>query len=776
MERQAITVRGVVQGVGFRPFVYGLASQLRLSGFVQNRAGSVHIEVEGDRTSLCRFMEQLHAEAPPLARIEAMEWQARPTLRETGFRIESSSQGQPDEIFISPDVSPCADCLAELFDPTNRRYEYPFLNCTHCGPRLTIIEGAPYDRERTTMARFEMCPECRAEYDDPTDRRFHAQPTACATCGPRLELLDAAGESLTGSDPLSSFANALLRRQIGAMKGLGGFHLVCDARDEQTVRLLRQRKHRDEKPFAVMVPDTATACRLCELSRNEIALLQSPRRPIVLLRRRLDRSGGASPGSVCDAVAPDNPNLGLMLPYTPLHYLLMKTVCKIPLVMTSGNRSDEPIAYENDDAVVRLGQIADLFLVHDRPIHVRCDDSVTRIVEGVELPVRRSRGYAPEALRLPFEVPRPLLAVGGQLKGVFAVGHGRQAILSHHLGDLDHFAAFQAFERDIGLYEEMFEIEPRVLVHDLHPDYVSTGYALRRATDAGLETITVQHHHAHMASCMAENDLNGPIIGVSLDGTGYGTDGQIWGGEFLTGDYATFSRAVHLRYVAMPGGDKAAREPWRMALSHALDAGCAPDSVRGIQPKERYTVMQMIQRGVHAPLTSSAGRLFDAVAALAGVRTHNSYEGQAAIELEWLASTTPAGGTYPFELSDTVDTRPLIREIVKEVQRGVPAAVIARRFHSTMVAIITAACHHIRNERQLDRVALSGGVFLNVLLTRETCTRLRADGFHVYRHRRVPPGDGGLSLGQLAVAAARLADRPSAQMFEHATASIGCGH
>jgi len=769
MERRAITVEGIVQGVGFRPFVYALASQLDLRGFVKNQSGCVLIEVEGGRTDLDRFIRELLENAPPLARIEAVSSQRQAARGDDGFRIEASDSDSGSEIFISPDVATCKDCLAELFDPSDRHYRYPFLNCTNCGPRLTIIRGAPYDRARTTMASFPMCPDCAAEYHDPHNRRFHAQPAACPVCGPRLSVCQADGTLIETSDPLAFFIDRLRRGEIGALKGLGGFHLSCDAVSESVVHELRFRKHRDERPFAVMVPDLETAERICEMDDRERELLQSPRRPIVLLKKRTDSIGG----SICEAVAPANPRLGVLLPYTPLHHLLLENFKGRALVMTSGNRSDEPIAYEDADAFERLGEIADVFLVHNRPIHVRCDDSVTRIVDSLESPVRRSRGYAPQPVPLPFGCRRPILAVGGQLKGVFAVGRGRQAFLSHHLGDLDHWEAYRAFVRDVGLYEELFAVAPELIVHDLHPDYASTNYARERAAAGQLPLLAVQHHHAHVASCMAEHGLDEPVIGVSFDGTGYGNDGAIWGGEFLVADYTRFDRAAHLRLVGLPGGDSAVREPWRMAASQLVDAGRSWDLLEGRIDQAKFrTIGAMLERRFNTPLTSSAGRLFDAVASLAGVRDTVSSEGQAAIELEWLATQVPVDTSYPFELTRggasgdgdptplEIDTRPLIRAVVTDVEHGTGPARIARRFHSTIVELIASTCVAIRDRSRLNAVALSGGVFMNALVAIESAARLTADGFRVYRHVLVPPNDGGICLGQLAIGAAALSRSP----------------
>jgi len=769
MERRAVTVEGIVQGVGFRPFVYSLAARLDLVGFVQNQSGRVRIEVEGNPSSLERFVRELREQAPPLARIDALTSESQATRGEKDFRIETSDHDGDSPIFISPDVATCPDCLAELFDPSDRHYRYPFLNCTNCGPRLTIIEGAPYDRGRTTMAAFPMCADCAAEYADPRDRRFHAQPAACPACGPRLSICNADGRPIESNDPVVTFVEALRQGQIGAIKGLGGYHLACAAARASVVQELRQRKHRDEKPFAVMVRDVETAARLCEIDADERELLESPRRPIVLLRKRPTLGE-----LVCDAVAPGNPRLGVMLPYTPLHHLLFAEFPRQALVMTSGNRSDEPIAYEDADAFERLRGIADVFLIHNRPIHVRCDDSVTRIVDSRESLVRRSRGYAPQPVSLPLACPRSVLAVGGQLKGVFALGRGRQAFLSHHLGDLDRWDAYRAFVRDVGLYEELFAVVPELIVHDLHPDYASTNYARQRASATGVPLLAVQHHHAHVASGMAEHGLDEPVIGVSFDGTGYGTDGAIWGGEFLVADYRGFRRAAHLRYVGLPGGDSAVREPWRMAASHLLDAGCSYELLAArIEPTKLRTIAAMLERRINTPLTSSAGRLFDAVSALAGVRDTTSYEGQAAIELEWLAEQSEPAGAYPFELTPVtensqpaaaataapwqIDTRPLIRAVAADVQQGVDARRVARRFHTSIVEMIATTCALIREQCGIDAVVLSGGVFMNALVATESAARLSADGFRVYRHVLVPPNDGGISLGQLAIGAAALA-------------------
>ncbi|MGC8639228.1 MAG: carbamoyltransferase HypF, partial [Isosphaeraceae bacterium] len=738
MERRSIVVSGIVQGVGFRPFVHGLASRLGLSGFVRNQSGVVLIEVEGETALLDSFLVNLRTTPPPLARVRDVTWERRTPRGGSLFRIELSEADRAGQVFVSPDVATCQECLSELFDPSDRRYHYPFINCTHCGPRLTIITGFPYDRERTTMTSFAMCNACAAEYHDPANRRFHAQPTACPECGPRIEAVDATGQHIETSVPLAHFVSALRAGKIGALKGLGGYHLVCDATSETAVAGLRQRKHRDEKPFAIMVPDLAAAERFCQIYPDERLLLQSPAAPIVLLRKK-------SGARIAEGIAPRNPNLGVMLPYTPIHHMLVREMNGTPLVMTSGNRSDEPIAFR-DDSVERLRGIADLFLTHNRPIHVRCDDSVTRVVDGQELPIRRSRGYAPLPIDLPRRCPRPILALGGQLKATFALGRDKEAVLSHHMGDLDHYEACKEFEKDVRLYQQLFDVVPQTIVHDLHPDYRTTRLAREHARRGGCALLAVQHHHAHMASCMAENGLDETVIGVTFDGTGFGTDGAIWGGEFLLGDYRSFRRWGHLRYVGMPGGEQAIRQPWRMAVAHLVDAHEPIAHVAASRLQGEVSLIErMLIRRVNTPPTSSMGRLFDAVAALAGVRDDVSYEGQAAMELEWLAMRAVADGVYPFGLDTPhdgdrtespviIDTRPLIRAVVADVEKGTAPKRIARRFHTTVVQLVAAVCARIRDAAGLDAVVLSGGVFLNSVLTHEVCDRLQGGGFRVFRH------------------------------------------
>ena len=760
-ERREIAVRGIVQGVGFRPFVYSLASRLSLSGFVRNTARGVLIEIEGERGAIARFERELLLDIPTLASVDSCVIAPLPLKGDGPFRIDASVEGTIGadlNVRISPDVATCLSCVAELMDADNRRYRYPFITCATCGPRLTVVTASPYDRERTTMARFEMCAACRREYEDPHDRRFHAETIACSSCGPRLGLV-VRGNAVSHADPVLEAARLICAGQIGAIKGIGGYHLACDAHDGRALAELRQRKHRDEKPFAVMFADVAAVKAACSLDDDEEAVLTGPARPIVLLERW--DTGTGSTFIPHEAVAPGSVLLGAMLPSTPLQHLLLLAAGR-PLVMTSGNRSHEPVAYDDGDARERLRDIADFFLVNDRPIHVRCDDGVSRIVGGQELPVRRSRGHAPRPLRLPQSCPRAVLAVGGHLKNTFALGRDHDAFVSHHIGDLDDAAAFSSLGRDIAIYERLLRISPEVVAHDTHPDYGSTHYARHRAAESGLRLVPVQHHHAHVASCLAEHGLTGPVIGVAFDGSGHGGDGTVWGGEFLVGDSRAVERMGHLRAVALPGLEQAVREPWRMALSHLRDAG--EDYEGWVGPEQRVAakvMTRMMDRGVNSPLTSSVGRLFDAVATLAGRRRVVSFEGQAAMELEGLAAASRADGEYPYELARVlgrlvIDTRPLIRAVAHDARSGQDATVIARRFHEGLATATADVCTQLSATTGISEVVLTGGVFLNAVLTVACTTRLERAGLRVFRHRRVPPNDGGLSLGQVAVAAARL--------------------
>jgi hydrogenase maturation protein HypF len=760
-------VAGVVQGVGFRPFVYSLATSLGLSGLVGNDVDGVFIEVEGSAETAAKFLVLLEQEAPPLARIERITTRTVGATGSAGFTIVPSVPGGLRRTLVSADSATCDDCLREMADPADRRYQYPFINCTNCGPRFTIVRDVPYDRPLTTMASFAMCARCSAEYEDPANRRFHAQPACCPECGPRLGLLDATGAPITGAqlagapaaDPIVAAAALLASGHVLALKGLGGYHLVVDAANAVASGTLRARKHREDKPFAVMVADLASARQLCEVDPAAASALTSARRPIVLLPRL-----PAAEERIARSVAPGNRYLGLMLPYTPVHHLLVAAAAR-PLVMTSGNVSDEPIAYLDADAFARLAGIADAFLSHDRAIHIRTDDSVIRMSGGNESVLRRSRGYVPEPLLMRRSVPRPVLACGAELKNTFCLADGDRAFVSHHIGDLENAETLRSFTDGIEHFKRIFDIDPRVVAHDLHPDYLSTKYAVTLAEGAqeDVDLVAVQHHHAHIAACLADNAEDGPVIGVAFDGTGYGPDGTIWGGEFLIADLASFDRAGCLAPVAMPGGAAAIRQPWRMAAAYlaASYPGGLPAKVTVRDRNEQHwaAVTSMADRGVNAPLTSSAGRLFDAVAALVGVRDTINYEGQAAIELEQVTDTGERG-LYPATIVGAggelrVTGADLIRAAAQDLAAGVSVPVIAARFHNGVAAAIVAVCAQLREQSGLGVVALSGGVFQNMLLTSQVVTGLEHDGFRVLTHSRVPCNDGGISLGQAVVAGAR---------------------
>lgn len=747
--RARVRVEGIVQGVGFRPFVHGVAAQLALGGFVRNDGRGVLVEVEGDRRAVAAFVATLGARPPALAVVERVAVESIPPVGERGFRILGSVAAGAAQTLVSADTATCRDCLAELFDPTDRRYRYPFINCTNCGPRFTIVTGIPYDRAATTMAAFPMCDRCRAEYDDPADRRFHAQPVCCPRCGPTLRLVDAAARPLPG-DPVTTAAALLAAGQVLAVKGLGGYHLAVDAADETAVATLRRRKHREDKPFAVMCPDLPTVRALCRCDDAAATVLESRRRPIVLLPR------SDPPGAVAASVAPGYRDLGVLLPYTPLHHLLAGELGR-PFVLTSGNVSDEPIAYVDDDAVRRLAGVADAFLTSDRDIHVRTDDSVVRVVRGRELPLRRSRGYVPEPLTVPWVFPREVLACGAELKNTFCLGKGSRAFLSHHVGDLENLETWQAFTAGIEHFCGLFDVHPEVVAYDLHPEYLSTKYALDRA---GVELVGVQHHHAHVAACLADNGHPGPVVGLALDGLGYGTDGTLWGGEVLVADLAGFQRAGHLTPVPMPGGVAAVREPWRMAATylHALGHDGAGLAVAARHPDRWGQVWALCGQPWAAPLTSSAGRLFDAVAALVGVRDLVTYEGQAAVGLEHLVDPAETG-SYPMRVSGgeplLLHGTDLFAAVLDDVCAGVSPGRVAARFHNGLAAGLVTAVLRVQERTGLSTAALSGGVFQNVVLLDRVVTGLTAQGVHVLTHSRVPPNDGGVSLGQAAVAAAR---------------------
>jgi hydrogenase maturation protein HypF len=767
--RLRVEIRGAVQGVGFRPFVYRLALDLGLTGWVINDSRGVRIEVEGEAAVLKSFRTQLQTLNPPLSVLHSVDslWLDPQGFEE--FEIRQSRESGVKSVVMLPDVATCSDCLSEVLDPGDRRFAYPFTNCTHCGPRFSIIRALPYDRPNTTMQRFEMCPDCRREYEEPLDRRFHAQPNACPVCGPRIELWDRRGEVLArASEALQDGASALAEGTILALKGLGGFHLMVDARNEEAVDLLRQRKGRYEKPLALMVRDLEMAKSVCDVSATAEALLISPAAPIVLMPI-------GSRFRLAAGIAPGNPQLGVMLPYTPLHHLLFQQV-DCPLVATSGNLSDEPICTTNAEALARLAAIADCFLVHDRPIHRHVDDSVLHLMEGETQPVRRARGLAP----MPLILGRPgpvVLAVGGHLKNVVALSVGDRVFLSQHIGDMETPQAFGAFEAVIRDFLAVYDAEPDVVAHDLHPDYPTTRWAFEAVAGqsgdwqsrlAGKPTVGVQHHHAHLAACLVENHIEGPALGITWDGTGYGTDATVWGGEFLLGDTRDFQRVAHLRRFRLPGGDAAVKEPRRVALAvlwemwgeNAFDReDLAP--IRAIEESERRLLATMLAKGFRSPVTSSAGRLFDAVAALIDVRQRVSFEGQAAMALEFMADAQETG-SYSFALRAAdgepetleLDWQPIVEGVIEDSQRHVDPGIIAGRFHNTLVEALVAVAERIGE----TRVALTGGCFQNRLLTERAASRLRESGLDVLIHRQVPANDGGISLGQVAIAAARFDD------------------
>jgi hydrogenase maturation protein HypF len=760
-ERREVQVRGVVQGVGFRPFVYRLAHDEGLSGFIGNNTNGITIEIEGPQERVAAFLTRLRQEPPPLARIDSITVLDIAATGVTGFEIVSSEVVGQVATGIPADAATCPDCLRELLDPSDRRYRYPFLNCTNCGPRFTITRRIPYDRPQTSMAKFLICPACQQEYDDPSNRRFHAQPNACWDCGPRVWLVGPDGAEIASSDDVTACIDRLVAGEIMAIKGIGGFHLSADATNQAAVMRLRERKRRYGKPLAVMVRDVKAARTICTIDAEEEVLLTASARPIVLLRRRPD-----SP--IAEAVAPGIPWLGLFLPYAPLQHLLFADPRVSALVMTSANLSEEPIAIDNDEALSRLSTIADAFLMHDREILQRCDDSVAVVVDGAPQLLRRARGFVPLGVPLPFDAP-PLLAVGGHLKNVFALARGRFVYQSQHLGDLENLSGQEFFKESLDHLMQTFEIEPQTVIHDLHPGYLSTTWAKKWAAERKLPLIAVQHHHAHVAGCMAEHGLTGTVIGLALDGTGYGTDGKIWGGEVLLSSLDSFERFAHLEYVPMPGGDAAIKEPWRMAFAHLRAAGFDLESaaaLSGANEQEARVLERMIERGVNAPFTSSLGRLFDAVAVVVLGRRVVDYEAQAAIELEGIAideqDDEPAytmefvSGDWPGLNSAQISAAPLWCALVKDLRAGVSNPRIATRFHAGVVAGFVGASVLARRAEGVSRVALSGGCMHNRRLVRLLRSGLEGEGFEVFQQRSVSPGDGGLSFGQVAVAASML--------------------
>ncbi len=782
--RTQILVRGIVQGVGFRPYIFSLANKSLLKGEVFNNAVGVLIDVEGDENAIKKFVNEIKLKPPPLSIIESIETNiSQISANFKDFRIVESNANGAKFVPISADIATCADCLRELFDPQNRRFRYPFINCTNCGPRFTIIENVPYDRAETTMREFEMCAECRIEYENPLDRRFHAEPTCCPKCGPKLYLSKLSAELQitdckfqTGNqfvieeeeisnyrrdnglgDAINQVRQLLENGKILAVKGIGGFHLVCDALNAEAVETLRKRKYREDKPFALMADSVEIIEKYCFVSEAERELLLSKERPIILLDKKDD-------AKIPPAIAPKVNSLGFMLPYTPLHVLLLENLQK-PLVMTSGNISDEPICYTDADANERLKNIADFYLLHNRRIHIRTDDSVIRVRKSQitnrksQIIIRRSRGYAPAPVKTSFKFKKQILACGAELKNTFCLTRDNYAFLSHHIGDLENLETLKSFTTGIEHYKKLFNLAPEIIAYDLHPEYLSTKFAL--ATDA--EKIGVQHHHAHIASCLADNQKEGEVIGVAVDGTGFGLDGKIWGGEFFVADFKHAERIAHLEYIPLVGGAKAIKEPWRIAAVYLQKTfgdeflNLDLPFVHALNQTEWKTLRSMIQSGTNSPETSSMGRLFDAVSSLLGLRNSVNYEGQAAIELEMIAEKN-AAQNYEFEIAESgiIKSETVIRKAIEDLLNGYSAAAVSAKFHLAVVDLIAKLAHQLRNERNLTRVALSGGVFQNMFLLERVCRKLEKDGFEVLTHSRVPCNDGGISLGQAAVANAKI--------------------
>jgi hydrogenase maturation protein HypF len=772
-----ILINGIVQGVGFRPFIFSLAGRYQLSGWVRNTSGGVEIEVSGTPQQLTDFTDSIRQEAPPLSKIESLQVETIPKVEHQGFEILSSQAIEGDFQPISPDVNICQDCFRELFTPEDFRYRYPFINCTNCGPRITIIKDIPYDRPKTTMAGFDLCSKCESEYLDPLDRRFHAQPVACPDCGPEIWLESSQNlkiELSRGDQALNMAQELLGDGKIGAIKGLGGFHLACDAENSIAIDALRGRKNRPSKPLAVMMPDLEIVRKYCLISDEEADLLVSAQSPILLLERNPEKSLPRS-------IAPNQNTIGVMLPYTPLHHLLFADQSgQNPyqvLVMTSANFRGNPILTDNGDVREQLRQIADFYLFHNRDIHVHCDDSVVRVAELDQhrsqlYPIRRSRGYAPQPITSPLKSP-PILAVGAELKNTFCHTRESYAFLSQHLGNLKNYQTLTSFEKSVKHFENLFRIEPALLVHDLHPDYLSSRYAIDRSEKENLPTLSVQHHHAHIASCLGDNHDPGlePVIGMSFDGIGYGDDGAIWGGEILIADYSSYQRFGHLEYFPLPGGDLAAKEPWRIALALLDQAGLPwdpsipavgyaqklKDQIPDVKPID--VLKKQLQSRTNTPLTSSLGRLFDGIAALLGIRQTISYEAQAAIELEAIVDPSEQG-FYPLEITaeNIISISPIISGMLEDYQQGTKIRTLAARFHNTLAGLVLELAQRAKREYSLDRIALSGGVWQNMSLLIKTYQNLSNAGFQILTHKQIPANDGGISLGQALIGQKHLSE------------------
>ena len=741
MVRKKITVQGIVQGVGFRPFIYNLAVSNKLNGFVSNTSQGVVIEVEGANNKIDNFIDNIKLQAPPLSLITDISSKEIKTLKSENFIIKDSSDDKSVATLISPDIAVCQDCHKELFDRNDRRYHYPFINCTNCGPRYTIIDNIPYDRQYTSMKNFKMCSDCQTEYDDPTNRRFHAQPNACPACGPQVQLFDSKQKLQDVEDAITVTKEKLKVGKIIAIKGLGGFHIAVDSTNNKMVKKLRKLKGRDDKPFAIMVRDIKTAHQFCMISTDEEQSLQSPRAPILLLKK-------LPHCNIADSVAPGNDYLGIMLPYTPLHQVLFEDL-DIPLIMTSANFSEEPICIDNDEVFEQLSNIADYFLIHDRDIYLRSDDSVTVYLANKLRYIRRSRGIVPQPVFVN-SIGHSVLAVGGELKNTICLLKDDKAFISQHIGDLENIEAYNFFKMTIEHLKKIFDIKPKLIVHDLHPQYFSTQWAIEQPE---IETIAVQHHHAHIAACMAENKLSESVIGIIMDGTGYGTDGSIWGGEILIGDYNNFDRFAHFEQMPLPGGDAAIKAPWRTAVSYLHKTfGSSMPNLPFIDNHNIKPIIEMVEKNVNSPVTSSCGRLFDAVAALSGGRQTIRYEAQAAIELMQAFESLDVR-PFEFEIEQVKGKRniliqPIIRSLVRSIQNNESFSKISSRFHKTLVQIFLEIANEARNETGIIDIALSGGVFQNMILFEHTILALEKANFKVYTHSQVPTNDGGISLGQ----------------------------
>jgi len=754
--RERIIIKGIVQGVGFRPFIHKLVKNYNLSGWVLNSNQGVEIEIEGEEEELNSFVADVREKLPPLARIEEIEVNQIPLVGYKEFSIKKSEIKEEDSfVLVSPDISICKDCLQELFNPQNKRFRYPFINCTNCGPRFTIIKDIPYDREKTTMSVFKMCPQCLSEYDNLEDRRYHAQPNACADCGPEVFLYQQKRKSVN-VDPVAEVIRLLKDGQIGAIKGLGGFHLACDATNSKAVLRLRHLKNRETKPFALMSINIEKINQYCEIGKEEKEWLEDRARPIVLLKKKKD-------GLISSFVAPNNDYLGVMLPYTPLHYLLLKDNF-LALVMTSGNFSDEPIIGDNQEALEKLDKIADFFLLYNREIFNRCDDSIVKIINNDNVFFRRARGYVPYPITLDFKL-KEVLALGGELKNTISFSKGNYVFTSQYLGDLKNIETLNSFKESIDNLGKIFKTNPQIIACDLHPDYLSTKYAEEMRAKKGIKIVRIQHHYAHIVSCMAENNINDKVIGVAYDGTGYGDDGNIWGGEFLLCDLKKYSRLGHLKYYALPGGDKAVVQPWRMTYSYlySIYGKRAREFKIDFNQRQDYNklliIEKMINRRINSPLTSSCGRLFDAVSSLIGVRDEVSYEGQAAMEMESICASE-IEERYGFDIYKKngefiIGPDKIFKEIISDLKKGMNKEIIASKFHNTVADFTVNLCGKIRENTNLSKVALSGGVFQNRYLTERIISLLKRDGFQVYIQRKVPPNDGGISLGQAVVAGYR---------------------